>query len=78
MKLQLWKLLQCSTAHKLDWLLSLVFPADIKEAARYLDGAIWRVLERLARSDIPWAESGLGWECTLAAPHPLQGRSYQQ
>ena len=73
-----WKLLQCSTVHKLDWLLSLAFPSNIKEVARYMDGTVWRVLERLARSDIPWGESGLGWECTLAAPHPLHRRSYQR
>ena len=64
----LWTILRSSVAQQLDYHLSLCYPSDIRAAAEYLDGVIWRVLEFAAKTNIPQGNEGLGWECCLQVP----------
>ena len=76
----LWTILHCSLAQKLDWHLSLCYPSDIKDAAMKLDDILWQFLEHATNLHIPKSDEGLGVECVLDVPElptSLQGRSYQ-
>ena len=63
---------------KLDYHLSLCYPADMAVAAREMDRLLWSMVERAAGLSIPNLEEGRGVECVLTVPIARQtGRSYQ-
>ena len=57
----MWRVLNSSLSHKLDWHLTLCYPSDIKHAAERLDKIFWSVLETLSRGPIPRVGGQANW-----------------
>ena len=79
----MWVILRSSTAHKLDYWLTLVYPSLVADAAARMDRLQHGVLEKLLGLAIPLQEDALrqpplGYDCPLDVPvDSLRGRSFQ-
>ena len=74
-----WTIARSSTATKLDYHLSLVYPTDMEAAAKEMDNLLWHMLEKAAGFCIPRVDQGRGVECSPNPPvQRLHGRSYQE
>ena len=74
----IWTIARASTAMKLDYHLSLCYPTDMEDAAKYLDGVLWNMLEKAAAMSIPRVDEGRGLEhCPSLPVRRLQHKSYQ-
>ena len=74
----MWTILKNSTAHKLDYWLSLVHPTQMEEASKRVDKLLWHMLEESVGSSIPLTDEALGYEHILELPiTALSGSSFQ-
>jgi len=74
----LWAVLRSSTAHKLDYWLTLVYPSLIREAASRMDKIQEKVLRKLLGMHIPMQAEGFVYECPIEVPvENISGRSFQ-
>ena len=71
-KQALWAALKWSISQRFDYWCQLSYPSDLRPAAAWLDGELWKVLEAAVGTNIPRGEEGRGWECVL--PVPVSGR----
>ena len=68
----LWAALKWSISQRFDYWCQLSYPSDLRPAAAWLDGELWKMLEAAVGTNIPRGEEGRGWECVL--PVPVGGR----
>jgi hypothetical protein len=74
----MWSVLRSSTAHKLDYWLTLVYPSLMKEAASRMDKIQSKVLGNLLGMHIPMQAEGFAYECPIDVPvKNITGRSFQ-
>ena len=75
----LWAALKWSISQRFDYWCQLSYPSDLRPAAAWLDGELWRVLEAAVGTHIPRRDEGRGWECVLPVPvSRREGRSFAE